>query len=193
MIPWINAGVLVAVTILFTYFYLASVRTWILERKIGDKAYKRATVNRIVSAVLMSMAGACYVVYFFYPLPVPALNRFPWPYWLSVILGGLVAIPSLYLWFRGMIDAGKGSLVVTKKFKPYGGIYKRIRHPQAAGELLVWWVIAFFLNSLFLALYSLIWIPIFIWVSLAEEKDLIARYGDAYREYRKTAGFFTLK
>lgn len=193
MIPWINFGVLVASTMLFTCFYLASVRTGELERKIGNRAYKVSTTNRIISALFMSVAGVNYVVYFFFPPPIPFLNKFPWSYWVSAVIGGVLAIPSIYLWFRGMIDAGKGSLVVTKEFKPYGGIYKSIRHPQAAGELLAWWVIAFFLNSPFLALYSIVWIPVFVWVSIAEERDLLMRYGNTYREYMKETGFFTMK
>ncbi|MBD3285874.1 hypothetical protein GF359_05305 [candidate division WOR-3 bacterium] len=193
MISWINIGVLVTSTALFTCFYLASVRIAKLEKKIGDRAYKRATLNRIISALFMTLAAACYVCYFFFPLPVPVLNRFPWPWWISAAAGGLLVIPAFYLWFKGMADAGKGTMVVTKEFKPYAGIYKRIRHPQAAGELLVWWVMAFFLHSPFLALYSIIWIPLFIWVCLAEEADLIKRYGKAYTEYAKNTGFFTLK
>jgi methanethiol S-methyltransferase len=38
----------------------------------------------------------------------------------------------------------------------YHGIYRRIRHPQAAGEVWFWWVFAFLLNSPFLALFSFI-------------------------------------
>ncbi|MBN2379578.1 hypothetical protein JXM67_07230 [candidate division WOR-3 bacterium] len=193
MFSWFNMGVLIAATVLFTYFYLVSVRVAKLEQKIGDRAYKVSTANRVVSAFSITLAAACYVCHFFFPLPIPVFDRFPWPYWISAIFGGILALPSLYFWIRGMIDAGKGTMVVEKEFKPYTGIYKRIRHPQAAGELLAWWVMAFFLHSPFLALYSIVWIPIFIWISLAEEKDLITRYGKTYTDYMKTTGFFTVK
>jgi len=190
VIAVINFAVLVLSTILFTYFYLASVRIGVLEAKIGDRAYKLSTVNRLISVFLMTLAGVNYVIYFFNPLPIPSLNKFPWPYWISAVIGGVLAIPSLYLWFKGMIDAGKPTIIVSKGLKLYGGIYKRIRHPQASGELVFWWVLALFLNSPFLALYSIVWIPIFIWVSIAEERDLLIRYGDAYRNYRNSTGFF---
>ena len=189
-ITWINFSVLVASTILFTYFYLASVRPGELERKIGERAYRISTVNRIVSAFFLTLVVANYVIYIFHPLPIPALTSFSWPYWVSALAGGILAIPSIYLLGRGTIDAGKGSLIVSKDQKPYGGIYNSIRHPQAAGELICWFVLAFFFNSPFLAIYSVVWIPIIIWISLAEEKDLIIRYGDSYREYMKLTGFF---
>ena len=190
MIVWINFAVLVASTILFTYFYLASVRPGALEKRIRDRAYKRSTINRIVSALFLTLIVANYVIYTYRPVPAPALTRFPWPYWVSAIVGVILAIPSGYLLVRGMWDAGKGSLIVSKNQKPYGGIYNHIRHPQAAGELVLWWVGAFFLNSSFLAIYSLVWIPIFIWISIAEERDLTIRYGETYREYMKLTGFF---
>ncbi|NIV40707.1 MAG: isoprenylcysteine carboxyl methyltransferase, partial [Anaerolineae bacterium] len=53
--------------------------------------------------------------------------------------------------------------------------------------------VAFLLHSPFLALYSLVWIPIFVAISLAEERDLVLRYGKAYEEYRERTGFFLPK
>jgi protein-S-isoprenylcysteine O-methyltransferase Ste14 len=70
----------------------------------------------------------------------------------------------------------------------YSGIYERIRHPQAIGELPVWWVIAFLLHSPFLALVSFIWVPIFIAICWAEERDLLVRYGETYAAYREGTG-----
>jgi protein-S-isoprenylcysteine O-methyltransferase Ste14 len=193
MFAWINLGVLVSSTILTTLFYIASTRVTALVQKMGDRGYRAATAYRIVSSFFMTLAGANYILYLFFPLPLPPLNRFPWPYWVSAVIATVLALPSLYLWVRGMIDAGKGSIIVPKKFKPYGGIYKKIRHPQTIGELVLWWVMALFLNSPFLALYSLVWIPAFIWFSLAEERDLILRHGDYYRQLKKQTGFFLPK
>jgi len=45
------------------------------------------------------------------------------------------------------------------------------------------------LNSPFLAIFSIIWLPIFYVMCLAEEKDLVIRYGEAYLKYRETTGF----
>ena len=75
----------------------------------------------------------------------------------------------------------------------YGGIYDKIRHPQALGELPFWWVVAFLLHSPFLALYSFAWVPTFVLMCLAEERDLVIRYGQAYDEYRQRTGFFLPK
>ena len=95
--------------------------------------------------------------------------------------------------FRGLKDAGEESLSPKKEHSLYGGIYHKIRHPQAAGEVTLWWVGAFALNSPFLAIFSVIWLPIFYIFCRAEEKDLAIRYGEPYLEYKRNTGFFIPK
>jgi methanethiol S-methyltransferase len=92
--------------------------------------------------------------------------------------------------FIGMRDAGEETLRPKKEHTMYGGIYTQIRHPQAVGEVFAWLTIAFLLNSPFLVLFSLIYFPIFIMLCLAEEQDLLWRYGEAYAEYCKKTGAF---
>ena len=105
----------------------------------------------------------------------------------------MILVPSAYLMWRGLKDAGKESLAPKKEHSLYGGIYTKIRHPQATGEVALWWVIAFILNSPFLAIFSVIWIPIFYMMCRAEEIDLVIRYGKTYLEYRKNTGFLISK
>ena len=59
----------------------------------------------------------------------------------------------------------------------YGGIYQKIRHPQAVGEFPLWWVIAFLVHSPFLVLFSFLYVPVWYSLCLAEERDLVLRYG----------------
>jgi len=141
----------------------------------------------------MTVAAINYVIYFFYPLPLPLLRTFPWDWWVSALIATSIAIPGGYLWFRGMKDAGQETIWVKKEHTLYSGIYRKIRHPQAAGEITFWWVIAFFLNSPFLALFSFIWVPIFYIMCWAEEKDLVIRYGQEYLEYKSNTGFIVPK
>jgi protein-S-isoprenylcysteine O-methyltransferase Ste14 len=72
----------------------------------------------------------------------------------------------------------------------YGGIYSRLRHPQAVGEVFLFMVIALLLNSPFLTLFSLIYFPIFILMCYAEEQDLLLRYGERYADYCRRTGAF---
>ena len=57
------------------------------------------------------------------------------------------------------------------------------------GELPLWWAGSLLLNSPFLALYSIVMIPIFVSMAMVEEKDLLIRYGKKYAAYREQTGF----
>ena len=132
-------------------------------------------------------------IYFFFPLPINFPRFFPWDYWISVLVAIIILIPSLTLMMKGVRDAGKETMRPSKEQTLYGGIYKKIRHPQALGEVWLWWIVPFLLNSPFLALYSLIAIPIFYLFCVFEEKDLKIRYGQAYIDYKKRTGMFIPK
>jgi protein-S-isoprenylcysteine O-methyltransferase Ste14 len=189
MIAWLNLAVLIASTLLFLYFYSRSAGPAALEKKIGERAYRRCAWYRVIASVFMTIATANYVVYVFYPLPIPLPHTFPWDWWVSALIAVFIAIPGGYLWFRGMKDAGKETMIPEKEHTLYGGIYRYIRHPQALGEVTFWWVIAFLLHSPFLVLFSFVWLPIFAIACWAEERDLVIRYGQAYEEYRRNTGF----
>ena len=164
MAPWLNVGVLVASTILTFGFYVASAGPARLSQRIGaEAAYHRCTVYRTLSGVFMTVAGADYVVYAFRPLPWSFPEHFPWPYWVSVIIAVVIAIPSGVVWFRGM---------------------------KAAGEVWYWWVFAFLCHSPFLAIYSVVWLPLFHLMSRAEERDLLVRFGEDYRVYMERTGMY---
>ena len=72
----------------------------------------------------------------------------------------------------------------------YGGIYEKIRHPQSLGEVWVGHIISLILNSTFLFLFSFLWIPVFYYMSVVEERDLILRFGTPYSEYRERTGMY---
>jgi protein-S-isoprenylcysteine O-methyltransferase Ste14 len=190
MIAWLNFGVLALSSVLFAVFYVRSVRPAALEKEIGPAAYRRCARDRFVSSILMSLAAGNYALYYWYPLPVPLPRTFPWPWWVSAAIAVLIAVPSGYLMFRGVRDAGEETMRPKREHGMYGGIYTRIRHPQAAGELPLWWAMAFLAHSPFLALFSVVYVPIWIWFCVAEERDLLTRYGAAYEEYRARTGFW---
>jgi protein-S-isoprenylcysteine O-methyltransferase Ste14 len=109
------------------------------------------------------------------------------------LIAALVGAQSLALMGWGLKDAGEEAVQPKKEHAMYRGIYEKIRHPQALGEVFLWWVIAFLLNSPFLALFSFIFVPIFLIMCIAEENDLLLRFGDAYAEYARRTGAFVPK
>jgi protein-S-isoprenylcysteine O-methyltransferase Ste14 len=190
MIAWTNFAVLIFSTLLFLYFYFLSVGPAALERAIGPVAYRRCGQYRMIAMVFETITVACYVVYRFFPLATPLPESFPWPWWVSGVIAAVIGVPTVALMFIGMKDAGEEALTPKKEHTMYGGIYARIRHPQAAGEVFGWLWIAFLLNSPFLVAFSFVYFPIFLIMSWAEEHDLLLRYGAAYAEYWRWTGAF---
>ncbi len=193
MISWINFSVLLSSSLMFFVLYVISVSPAQLEQRWGEKAYRRCGWIRAVAMVFEFIAVGCYIVYIFYPLPLLLPTQFAWGWPISIALGTLISVPSIWLMVKGMIDAGSESAVPDKAHTLYGGIYQYIRHPQALGEMTVWWAIAFWFNSPFLVLFSFIWIPVFYLMCLAEERDLVVRYGQPYLDYQKQTGFLLPK
>jgi len=189
MIAWLNFIVLVISTFLVGYLYIKSVQPVALEKKIGKQAWEKSARYRHIVIIFMTVTVINYIIYYFYPLPLHLPQRFPWPWAVSIIIGLVIAIPAFYLLIRGSIDAGEESLTPSPDQEMYGGIYDKMRHPQAAGEGVTWLAGAFLLNSPFLALYSLIWLPIYYLMCRAEERDLVLRFGQDYEAYKKRVGF----
>lgn len=189
MIAWLNVVCLVATTILTALFYVKSAGPAALEQRIGPAAYARCGRYRAVSMVFMFLGMANYVVYYFYPLPLPLPEEFPWSHWISAVAGTALSLPAVYLMMRGMRDAGKEALVPQKEQTLYGGIYERVRHPQA-WEAVLWFTFALWLHSPFLVLYSFVWLAVEYLMVMAEERDLGLRFGRAYLDYRQRTPAF---
>lgn len=192
MIEWINFFTLLFSTILFLQLYNMSVSPAFFERQWGEKAYRKCGAFRAWAMVFMFIACLNYVMFYFYPLPVTDFIplRFPWDWWISILIAISIVVPSISLMIKGMIDAGSETAAPDKGHEMFGGIYRKIRHPQAAGEAFLFMAIAFGCHSPFLAIFSVIWFPIFYTASLAEEKDLVLRYGDDYVRYQNEVGMF---
>ncbi len=193
MIPWINIAILIVASIIFTVFYVKSVKPATLERKIGASAYKKCTTYRLVASYGMGIVFINYILYFFFPLPINFPVVFPWSWWVSALIALFLAVPSLFLMTKGVKDAGEETMTPKREHKMYGGIYEKIRHPQALGEFPLWWVIAFLVHSPFLVILSFAYVPIWYYFCIAEENDLKIRYGKAYEEYCNRVGFWIPK
>ena len=157
---------------------------------IGPRAYRLCFYDRLISGVLEFVITANFVIYYYYPLPTPLSDKFPWAWWISAAIAALIGIPALILMVVGLRDAGEEALYPKKGHSMYGGIYQKMRHPQAVGEVFLFPVMGILLHSPFLMLFSLIYFPIFVIMCYAEEQDLLLRYGEAYAEYCQRTGVF---
>lgn len=190
MIAWINFAILLVATIFFILFYIRSVSPAGREMVIGSTAYRMCFYDRLVAGTFETIILINYILYRFFPLKTPLPDQFSWSYWISLIIALLIGIPALSLMVIGILHAGGETLRPKKEHTMYAGIYTRIRHPQAVGEVFLFPVIAILLHSPFLTLFSLIYFPIFVTICFTEEQDLLLRYGTAYAEYCHRTGAF---
>jgi protein-S-isoprenylcysteine O-methyltransferase Ste14 len=190
VIEWLNLLLMSASTILVLYYYLKSVQPAKLEREIGEIAYEKCDRYRMYGSIPFLLYILSYVIYLFYPLPLPIPNELPWDYSISIVLSIVIAIPSFALMGLGVKAAGEETIHPKKEHQMYGGIYNKIRHPQVLGEVWVGHILGLILNRTFLFLVAFIWFPIFYFMAVVEERDLILRYGEPYNEYRERVGMF---
>jgi protein-S-isoprenylcysteine O-methyltransferase Ste14 len=191
VLGWLNLVALVMSSIAFSVLYRLSVRPAHLEQKIGQEAYRRCGQYRLLSSILMTLAMANFVLYRWYPLPIdPLPARFGWPYGVNVLVVVLTGVPAMWIFIRGMHDAGRETMVPDKSHTMYGGIYDKIRHPQALGEAPMWLAVALLLNLPLMAVFSLLYLGVWYWWCVEEEKDLLLRYGEPYADYRARTGMF---
>ena len=193
IVSYVNFVALLVSSAIFTIFYVKSVKPAELERSIGVEVYARCKWYRLVSGFFMTLAAIHYVVFWYYPLPglPPNLVEFPWQYHISVYIALLLTLPFSYIMWIGMRDAGEETMTPKKDHELYsGGIYDHMRHPQAVGEFPLWFTFALLGHSPFLTLFSFLYLPVWYYFSIEEEKDLVLRYGKPYEAYRRRVGWF---
>jgi protein-S-isoprenylcysteine O-methyltransferase Ste14 len=190
MIAWINFASLLFASVLFLFYYVRSASPAGREMIIGPRAYRTCFYGRLISGAFELLITLNFILYFFFPLETPLPDKFPWAWWISAVIAALIGLPATALMVIGMRDAGEETLSPKKEHAMYSGIYTKLRHPQAVGEVFLFPVMAILLHSPFLTLFSLIYFPIFVILCYAEEQDLLLRYGEAYAKYCQRTGAF---
>ncbi|MHA1341797.1 MAG: methyltransferase family protein [Promethearchaeota archaeon] len=193
MLSWLNFIVLNLCGLLITYLYILSVMPVTREEKRGEKAWKECMWYRNIGGIFEFVMIANVIIWIW--LPIPELNWLVHEnFWIGIIIGTCIAIPCLIIMIKGVKDAGEETLKPSKETKLYEGIYKYIRHPQTLGEFPLFIALSFMINSLFLVLWSAIFIIIVIPIIMHyEEMDLEKRFGEAYLEYKQNTGAFIPK
>ncbi len=169
----------------YTVFYILSVGPAHMEKRIGERAWQRCAVLRKISFAGMFLGFGAEILYAFFPLEIGLpRNIIPGTMgWIICVGLGILFTVGGSLLIKAVSTVATDSYVPRKENQMFGGIYDRIRHPQAIADVAYWLGLAFFLNSLFILLVTLLWIPLNFMIALFEERDLKLRFGQAYRDY----------
>jgi len=159
-----------------------------LQRKVGEKAWKICNLYRTLADIFWTILILNLILWIWFPLDYinsPISEN----YLILLITSLILLIPFVAITIKAVMDAGTETVKTSEKTEMYGGIYKHVRHPQILGATPIILLICCLLNSLILliifTILMLIIIPIVIHY---EEKDLITRFGESYREYQKKTG-----
>ncbi len=144
------------------------------------------TVKRDIVFVLIQFV---FFTLYFLNLNVVEIQFPAWTAFISIVFGLLGAVIILF----GIINLNdnitpfptprKNSSLISK------GIYAYVRHPIYAGILVLMFSYAFFSDSIFRLVISLLLGFIFYFKSNLEERLLVQRFPE-YNRYRKTTGRF---
>lgn len=114
--------------------------------------------------------------------PLTAISgvwEIPFDKLITVVFGAIVFLFGVSVYFKWEIfwhKTYKGQLITD-------GIFQYIRHPHYTSLLIVGFGLALFFYSLAALLIAITAVPIMIWSIIDEEKLLIERYGEEYKEY----------
>lgn len=193
MFEWINFSLLIASLILFSVLYCISIMPAALSKTRGEKVWKECRNLRIIASVLEMISLITVILWIWFPIPQLDWQISP-KWWISFIVGLLIIMLGGIIVLKGVKDAGKETLTPSQETEMYGGIYKYIRHPQTTGEMPMFPALGLVINSWFLfillTVFIIIYVPI---IQYFEERDLIERFGDSYRQYQKKTGAFLPK
>jgi len=185
-IAWLNLISLHASALLFAYLTTLSVMPVSREEERGEKAWVECARLRSISFLFAGIMVLNTILWIWFQIPNLSWVLSPDPLF-GIVLGIIIAVPCLAILRVAMRDAGKEMHAPQKGIQLHGGIYKKIRHPGAVGEMPLYVVVALFVNSLFLTVWMMIFILIFTPIHIYyEEKDLLKRFGDIYTEYQRT-------
>ncbi|MFW9875448.1 MAG: methyltransferase family protein [Candidatus Thorarchaeota archaeon] len=172
-----------------SYLYILSIQPVKRAYKYGEKAWNDCKKFRSIGGLLESVSVINLLLWIWFPLPLVDTWIISSNIWIGIIIAICITIPCCIILFLGIKAAGSETLSPSKDTEMYGGIYRYIRHPQSLGEFLLFPALSFALNSWFLVFISLLFIIIYIPIMIRyEEKDLIKRFGNKYREYQKNTG-----
>jgi len=174
--------------ILSFYVYTLSIMPVTREQKKGKKAWKESNRLRILADIIWILFILNFILWIWFP--VKSLNLPISQDYISLLIISIIfMVPFIIITFKAVKDAGSETVITSKENEMYGGIYNYIRHPQMLGASPLILLICCLLNSIILLTWFSILIVIIVPIVIHfEEKDLLMRFGESYKEYQGRTG-----
>lgn len=117
------------------------------------------------------------------------------PPWIAIAAGFALIGVEIYLFLRVERELGSRRLVGHAELTGTGemhtgGLYARVRHPRYTGMFCAVAGAALLCGTRVLWIVAAIWWPFALFAIRMEEKEMAARFGPAYADYRKRVPAF---
>ena len=182
------AGVILGFAISAQFFW----RRREYREKYGDRCYRNAFLHFILPGLPFMFAAIFHTAY----LPgmrLPLNGATP----IVSMIGLYLLVTGALLYVRAYLVFGTDNLAMLYVYFPQEGrlvnssIYSILRHPAYSGAIRTGMALGLWRGTAFSILFGLFMpIGLTIWLRLVEEPELIERFGEAYREYRKKVPAF---
>jgi len=160
--------------------------------KWGERAYRNAFLRHMLPGLPMMFAAIFHTAY------MPG-ERVPlgWATPIAAMLGLYFAATGFVLWARAgeYFGADNGGMLYVyfpdESRMIESAIYGILRHPMYSGAVRVGLALGLWRGTFFSILFGLFMpIGLTLWLRLAEEPELIERFGEAYAEHRRNVPAF---
>ena len=189
---WAAVTELAAFAFVIAWTGQAILRSKSYRKRWGDRAYRNAFAMHVLPGMPVMIAAIAHIGYMPGPFIPFGPARLP-----ILILASLLAVVGVALWIRSMFAFGVDNLALLYVYFPEEGrlvdssIYAVLRHPVYAAATYVCLALGLWRGTwLSLAFGLLAPFGLTVWLRLVEERELIERFGEGYREYRRRVPAF---
>jgi protein-S-isoprenylcysteine O-methyltransferase Ste14 len=158
----------------------------------GKVAYRNAILRHVLPGLPMIFAALAHTAY----LPGTRL-ALGWATSIKTILFWYFAVTGLILWGRAVLAFGFDNLAMLYVYFPDEGrlvdttVYGIVRHPVYSAVCRIGLALGLWRGTWFSIAFGLFMpIGLTLWLWLVEERELIERFGQGYRDYRRQVPAF---
>lgn len=162
------------------------------RKKYGDRSYRNAFLHFMLPGLPLMFAAIAHNLY----LPGERV-RLGWAMPTVSIIGLYLFITGILLYVLAYIAFGADNLAMLYVYFPAesrlvnSSIYSILRHPAYSGAIRIGMAFGLWRGTWFSILFGLFMpIGLTLWLRLAEEPELIERFGQSYEEYRRKVPAF---
>ncbi len=152
--------------------------------------WRRLGPGRSYSLILVLILSSGFLLYQF---RLALMGRDRGANWISVALGLALYLVALRIEIRCRRHLSLGTLIGLPEISPskHGaklltrGIYAQVRHPRYLSVLIGTAAFALVVNYTGILVLALLTVPLIYLITVLEERELVARFGQRYRLYRQ--------